>query len=136
MSIDLNVVFTAKKLAGPKDNRHCSHSPHSTSIGLGLHRAPELIEKQPYTKKSDLYGLGIIFLEMLLSHIETAHERIITISNIKKGVFPDGWENKFETTILKKLLAESPHARPDTKELLELISTKVNMCSFHFESYQ
>ncbi|XP_074349679.1 uncharacterized protein LOC141689319 [Apium graveolens] len=111
----------AKKLVGSEDYMYCSQSPHPTSIRIGLHRAPELLENEPYTRKSDMYGLGIIFLEMLLSPLDTAHERINIIEQIKKGQYPGEWENKFETAVLKKLLAESPDDRPYADELIQFI---------------
>lgn len=122
--------LTAKKLIGPADEKYCSHSPHSTNIGIGFHRAPELLENQPYTRKSDVYGVGIIFLDILLPPMDTAHERFKAINDIKKGLYPEGWNNTFETDILRRLLAESPEARPCADELFKLISVKVNMCSF------
>ncbi|KAK1386765.1 hypothetical protein POM88_014943 [Heracleum sosnowskyi] len=113
----------AKKM---DDNMSCSHSPHSTTYGKGLHRAPELLENQPFSRKSDLYALGIVFLEMLLSPMKyDDHDTIRNILKIKEGKFPHWLENKFETAILKSLLAKSPNDRPTADELIHLISSKL-----------
>ncbi|WOH05015.1 hypothetical protein DCAR_0624427 [Daucus carota subsp. sativus] len=110
----------AKELIGQDDDdMYCSHSPHSESIGIGFHRAPELKQHQPYSKKSDFYALGITYLDMLLVHVETDHERSHIIDGIKKGIFPVDW--KFDTALPRALLAELPEARPNATQILKMI---------------
>ncbi|KAK1355666.1 hypothetical protein POM88_048922 [Heracleum sosnowskyi] len=117
----------AKKSSGPQDNLNCSHSAHSTCNRYDLYRAPELLENppQPYTAKSDLYSLGIIFFEMLHPYVDDDLEWLETIKKVRKGVYPDGWEDMSETQLLSKILADLPNERPTADKVLQRIQSLI-----------
>ena len=40
----------------------------NTVIGTPLYMSPQLLSKQPYTSKCDIWSIGILFYEMLFGH--------------------------------------------------------------------
>ena len=46
------------------------------------------VQKEPYDQKVDIFSLGMIFLELLMP-FSTGMERVTTLQNARKGVFPE-----------------------------------------------
>ena len=46
------------------------------------------VQKKPYDQKVDIFSLGMIFLELMMP-FSTGMERIATLQNARKGVFPE-----------------------------------------------
>ena len=94
---------------------------------------------QAYDEKVDIYSLGIIFFE-LYQPFTTVMERACAIGRLKKGVFPEGFVEKYPKEVAKKkvyiahyfliclllqsalilwMMDDNPEHRPTAKQLLE-----------------
>ena len=52
-----------------------------TTIGTPLYMSPQLLSKQPYTSKCDVWSIGILFYEMIFGHHPWAGNGIISLYN-------------------------------------------------------
>lgn len=93
-------------------------SNYSSSYGLKQYLAPEYIQANEYTEKSDIYSLGIIFLE-LLNIFNTESERILILNDLKKSKFPEGLGKNFkeESKLIERMLDLNPLKRPSIAEI-------------------
>ena len=102
----------------------------TSGVGTTLYRAPEQEVGHHYNEKVDIYALGIVFFEML-TRFDTGMERITTLQNLRKNIFPDGFENQCPEAcvILRLCCALDPSKRPTATELLanELIPSKLEV---------
>lgn len=75
---------------------------------------------QQYDAKVDIYSLGIIFFE-LYQPFTTAMERADAIYRLKKGVFPDGFVERYakESALILWMMDSTPSHRPSALQLLE-----------------
>ena len=82
--------------------------------------APEILSSQVCTTKSDIYSLGIILFE-LLTHFDTAMERVVTLNELKStGVIPQFFRDQFpsQSLLLEELIAVDTQSRPTAQEVL------------------
>ncbi|XP_053697570.1 eukaryotic translation initiation factor 2-alpha kinase-like [Sabethes cyaneus] len=88
---------------------------HTRQVGTQLYMSPEQLKGQQYDYKVDIYSLGLILFELLVS-FGTEMERIDTMKNVRKNKFPDGFQEQYsdEYQLLKLMLAEKPNHRPTT----------------------
>ncbi|XP_066590227.1 eukaryotic translation initiation factor 2-alpha kinase-like [Prorops nasuta] len=88
---------------------------HTACVGTHLYMSPEQMNCQVYNYKVDIYSLGIIFFE-LLTPFFTDMERVIALTNLRKSIFPEGFElsNPAEYDLLKMMLDRNPEKRPTT----------------------
>lgn len=88
---------------------------HTRQVGTQLYMSPEQLKGQQYDYKVDIYSLGLILFELLVS-FGTEMERITTLKNVRKNRFPDGFEEQYndEYQLLKLMLADKPNQRPTT----------------------
>jgi len=100
-------------------------------VGTLLYISPEQFRAQRYDggegedldpMKSDVYALGIVLFEMLYPQRERA-ERVQSIRNIRKGVFPRDFTERYarHTRYIRALLVDDPVQRPTMKEFAELL---------------
>lgn len=94
-----------------------SHS--GLALGTHLYAAPEQLDGQ-CNPKSDMYSLGIILLEMI-EPFSTDMERVITITDLRKGQIPAHLTASYPKIahIIGKLVERRPNKRLDTSQLLE-----------------
>jgi serine/threonine protein kinase len=78
-----------------------------SDCGVVLYRPPE----DEYTRKSDVYSMGLIFFE-ILSYFQTDMERYKVIDNLRKGLYP---KNNFPTYIYQ-MIQPDPILRPEIWE--------------------
>ncbi len=81
---------------------------------------PEIKLDSHYTKKVDIYSLGIILFE-LIARPSTSHERDKLINNLKKlNQIPDSIKKQFAdaSSLILKMVATNPDDRPFTDEIL------------------
>ena len=104
-------------------NGNCSMSAHSyrtTGIGTVAYASPEQLRKDTYDEKTDLYSLGIIFLE--LYHVfYTRMERAEILKNLRKHRrLPANFQNQYpkEASIILWLTDSDPAARPSASDIL------------------
>ncbi|KAJ3075667.1 hypothetical protein HDU98_007224 [Podochytrium sp. JEL0797] len=95
----------------------------STDEGTFFYMAPELLDRQVYTSKSDVYSLGIILFE-LFHPFSTEMERIMTLTKLKKNPLQlgqlcasAGVPNDV-SHMLSRLLSADPTARPSALEII------------------
>ncbi|XP_035719157.1 eukaryotic translation initiation factor 2-alpha kinase-like [Vespa mandarinia] len=96
-------------------NNKINHNLHTSCVGTQLYMSPEQMNGQIYDYKVDIYSLGIIFFELLMS-FDTEMERIINLTNLRRLSFPKNFDIYFpaEYTLLKIMLDERPEKRPTT----------------------
>lgn len=113
----------ATALAEQQDNRTCDSDvtrKHTDNVGTQLYMSPEQVDGQAYSHKVDIFSLGMIFFELLYP-FSTQMERIRVLVNVKKQIFPDGFQQDQlrESEFLKKLLSREPNQRPSADEIRE-----------------
>lgn len=57
--------------------------------GTELYYSPELYYRRPYDYKVDIYGLGLIYLELCLGGFKTGSEKCKTFLELVKGNYSD-----------------------------------------------
>lgn len=71
---------------------------HTKGAGTSLYMAPEQKTTQNYTKKVDIFSLGLIFYE-LLSIFKNSKIRENTFKLLRKGKFSETFQNDFPTEV-------------------------------------
>ena len=103
----------------------------SESTMNNLYQSPEQLSGKEYDSKADIYGLGLILLEMCL-HITDEEERNKRIENVKKMIYPN--EDYFKTELIdemkliKKMTTIDPKKRLSIEEVVnsEEMSNMIN----------
>ncbi len=93
------------------------NSVSDDSYGNTMYMAPEQLEDKIYNKKSDIYSLGIVYLE-LLKPFGTAVERFVTIDSLKNrevDKFND-LDNK-DLDLIMRMTDNYYNKRPSAKEI-------------------
>ncbi|XP_057972137.1 probable LRR receptor-like serine/threonine-protein kinase At1g06840 [Malania oleifera] len=137
--------FGISKLAPVSDTEGVSTAHVSTVVkGTPGYLDPEYFQTHKLTEKSDVYSLGIVFLELLTGMKPISHGRNIvreviaacqsgmmfSIINRTMGPYPSECVNKFMTLALK-CCQEETKARPS---MLEVVRELENMLSLLPES--
>lgn len=99
-------------LACPLQQRHANKI-----VGTPQYAAPEQL-KGHCDKKSDIYSLGVILLELLVC-FSTEMERNLTIKKAKGNEFPESVPQPYPA-LLWRLLSSNVDDRPDCFELTDL----------------
>lgn len=86
----------------PSENEDITlkNSLHTAYVGTHLYMSPEQINGQGYNYKVDIYSLGIILFELLIPFV-TEMERITTLINLRKSVFPNNFNNDYPSEVRK-----------------------------------
>ncbi|XP_043248351.1 eukaryotic translation initiation factor 2-alpha kinase isoform X1 [Colletes gigas] len=97
------------------ENITLKNSLHTAYVGTHLYMSPEQMKGQCYNYKVDIYSLGIILFELLIPFV-TEMERITTLINLRKSLFPKDFDanHPAEYNLLKMMLDENPSNRPTT----------------------
>ncbi|KAK6097876.1 Eukaryotic translation initiation factor 2-alpha kinase 3 [Batrachochytrium dendrobatidis] len=102
------------------DISSCDVIESSTSHGTYFYTAPEILEEQLCTTKSDIYSLGVILLE-LVCVFDTAMERVVVLDTLKRdGSIPEKVLEMYpeECDLIRMLVSGDPAARPTAAEIL------------------
>lgn len=91
--------------------------PSSASIGTELYAAPELLEYSHYDQSSDVYGLGLILLELSFK-FKTSMEKHKIINDARKNIIP---ESKY-SDVISKCLSYDMTCRPSIDQLITMFN--------------
>ncbi|XP_012284008.1 eukaryotic translation initiation factor 2-alpha kinase [Orussus abietinus] len=88
---------------------------HTARVGTHLYMSPEQKNGQVYNYKVDIYSLGIILFELLIPFL-TDMERIVSLTNLRKSIYPKDFalQHPAEYNLLRMMLDENPCMRPTT----------------------
>ncbi|XP_065083248.1 eukaryotic translation initiation factor 2-alpha kinase-like [Ochlerotatus camptorhynchus] len=108
LQYDKDNNLPAMDIIGAKDR-------HTRQVGTQLYMSPEQQKGLPYNYKVDIYSLGLILFELLLS-FDTEMERICTLKDVRKNKFPPKFAESYpdEYQLLKIMLSTQPSKRPTT----------------------
>lgn len=121
-----NVLFTAQgqlKLGDFGVATSAGLGKEST-VGSPHYFAPELLLKQSYNNKVDVWGLGIVFLELLTLRERPINTHILTNPLENETVVSDIVEMGFSHALgllVRDLLARHPDGRPPTAAVISRI---------------
>ena len=115
-----------------------AYSNRTTGIGTVTYASPEQLRKDNYDEKTDIYSLGIIFLELYFT-FKTRMERAEILQNLRKNhILPTSFVSQYpkEASVILLLTNPNPHLRPSAKDLLqfEICVEHMNeekVCNFH-----
>lgn len=105
-----------------------------TICGTPLYMSPEVINLMPYTIKSEIWSLGVLFYNIFfdehpygyLSSISDYKSKLKSQPDIKEiNIFPDQFYNDTFNDLIQKMLSLDPNSRPDINYILD----EINKCS-------
>ena len=96
-----------------------SNSKGSDLFGTYLYSAPESLERNEYSKFSDIYSLGIILYE-LLNNFKTVMEKNIEINELRHNSNYSDICLETESQFISKLICKNPHSRILTHDILSI----------------
>lgn len=94
---------------------------HTKGIGTVTYASPEQLNQGDYTRKSDIYSLGIICFELFYP-VATQMERTRVLVDLKHHhKFPESFLKQFpkEAAFIWSCIARDSEVRPSTAEILE-----------------
>ncbi|XP_045142963.1 interferon-induced, double-stranded RNA-activated protein kinase [Echinops telfairi] len=87
--------------------------------GTPRYMSPEQSSSQQYGNEVDIFALGLILAEILYI-CPTIQETVKIFNDLRKGVFPDVFDDK-EKGLLRKLLSPEPKRRLTAPEILKTL---------------
>ena len=93
-----------------------------TQTGTPYYASPEIWEDKPYSKKSDIWSIGIILYQMAALKMpfngKSINEVYYNLSRVKMQELPNIYTENL-SLMIKKLLKVDPNERPSCDEILE-----------------
>jgi len=109
---------------------NCNTNPEVSAENNGtyLYMSPEQLRHYEYSSKVDIFSLGIILYELVVS-FETEMERCETLKNLHKNKFSEKFINEYpiEKNLVAFLIEPVPNKRPTANEILS---------SNHFQEFK
>lgn len=100
-----------------------THAAAQTVVGTPYYMSPEACQSQPYTSKSDVWGLGCILYELCcLKHAFQADNLLGLVFRIvqeKHAPIPSMYSAEL-SGLLDMLLEKDPSKRPSVREILKM----------------
>lgn len=94
----------------------------TSMVGTPYYLAPEVWRREPYSKKADMFSLGVLFFELLALERPFKGPNVVSvmqaITSGARGSLPENI-TKETAVVVDRLLSPSPEQRPTTMELLE-----------------
>ncbi|XP_013794487.1 eukaryotic translation initiation factor 2-alpha kinase-like [Limulus polyphemus] len=102
----------------PAGNNNSFNQKHTDQVGTHLYMSPEQMTGQNYNFKVDIFSLGLIFFELLVT-FPTQMERVKILLKVKQQDFPETFNTEYheECLFVKKLLSPNPDNRPSAGEI-------------------
>ena len=92
----------------------------NTQIGTFQYMAPEILTKEKYTNKVDIYSLGCIIYELCTLNFYFANK---TGGKINISFYGNDLQN-----LIDKLVEIESNKRPNINEIIEIINKFINVC--------
>jgi len=88
-------------------------------VGTFVYMSPEQKEKKPFTQKTDIYAMGVIFFE-LYNLFGTQMERARALTKLHEGQLPQEFRTKYleESQLILWMCSHSAESRPTCNQLL------------------
>ena len=105
----------------PMISESIPHSYRTTGIGTVAYASPEQLRKDNYDEKTDIYSLGIVFLELYFT-FKTRMERAEILQNLRKNrTLPSSFVAQYpkEASTILSLTDPNPYLRPSATALLQ-----------------
>eukprot|EP01061_Rhynchopus_euleeides_P026938 TRINITY_DN43855_c0_g1_i1.p1 TRINITY_DN43855_c0_g1~~TRINITY_DN43855_c0_g1_i1.p1 ORF type:complete len:733 (+),score=365.84 TRINITY_DN43855_c0_g1_i1:55-2253(+) len=119
-----NIFFTADDNVRLGDfglSRRCEEAGRKTIVGTPYYFAPELLLRQRYTNKVDLWGLGVVVLELCTLRERPINSQLLQgdrcLRDIDNEFTKNGYSQKISQLVLS-LLAKDPRNRPSARDVL------------------
>ncbi|XP_039308075.1 eukaryotic translation initiation factor 2-alpha kinase 1 isoform X2 [Solenopsis invicta] len=90
---------------------------HHSAVGTHVYAAPEQLEGK-CDPKSDIYSIGVVLVELLIS-IKTRMELAYIIGSLKSDEIPEALKQHKWAQLVKQLVQTNPAKRPSTSQLLQ-----------------
>uniref|UniRef100_A0A6B2LA44 Protein kinase domain-containing protein n=1 Tax=Arcella intermedia TaxID=1963864 RepID=A0A6B2LA44_9EUKA len=95
-----------------------------TMAGTPYYMAPELIKRQPYKEKVDIWSVGITIVELMTGrppyyHLEAEEALEAIVRHGVRGLIGNGFSGAILEFTNKGCLAHNPQSRPTAKDLLK-----------------
>lgn len=104
------------------DNGHDNDEKHFSEVGSSVYASPQQLNGIPYTSKTDVFSLGVIFFE-LYNVWKTQMEKIKDIENARRSFFSDIFVNaySFEVKLMRLMLSSDEEGRLSSSESLKYL---------------
>lgn len=124
-------------LGGEESLENLGLLDNPTFKGTLSYRSPEMMEQvESYTEKTDVFSLGLIFLELLCPQLLDREKKIELFTKLQLGIIksdnipteclPAGIGYQNEINIIKRMLQMDPTQRPSATEICTAVKQPIN----------
>ncbi|MGH0136758.1 UNVERIFIED_CONTAM: hypothetical protein FKN15_016872 [Acipenser sinensis] len=101
--------------------KNLSEENLTPDVGTAVYMAPEQ-KGNVYTHKVDIFAMGLIVFEIFYP-MTTVAEKVDVFSDLKGGVFPNGFKGAFPdiARLIGQMLSENPSHRPEAETIVQAI---------------
>nr|CAB3241522.1 eukaryotic translation initiation factor 2-alpha kinase 1-like [Phallusia mammillata] len=119
-----------------EDVNNFMETEQTTGVGTMIYAAPEQLEGGSYNTKADLYAVGIVLYELLWP-IQTQHERVQSISELRQESIPEEFAQRWPKYVptLKSLLTHDPSMRPTAQQVLDSDIFQISTTEVFFDQF-
>lgn len=99
-----------------------------STVGTPCYFAPELLLRQTYNNKVDVWGLGVVFLELITLRERPINSQVLQNPMEVESVVDDIVEMGFSLqlgTLVRDMLSRHPDGRPSPSAIVQRLSKKI-----------